>query len=173
MASCSCSGSRNVHFAILRDSVAVLLTTIVIRRIRSILNKISIVRSRIMSGTKLIVETALRSAVNLRSSKLPSEIVKSSQALFSAYGGTKHTLPSLSYDYGALARKYRLLQSLNIKCDAFRGSRLRTHCDSLYSLFLFFFRWIHVVRPLFVLTTENIISRNIRGNDDDTSYQAP
>jgi hypothetical protein len=58
-----------------------------------------------MSGSKLIVDAAIRSAVNLRSSKLPSEIVKSSQALFSAYGGVKHTLPSLEYDYNALARK--------------------------------------------------------------------
>ena len=59
-----------------------------------------------MAGSKLIVNAALRSSINLRSSKLPSEVIKSSQALFSAYGGAKHTLPDLPYDYGALARKY-------------------------------------------------------------------
>jgi hypothetical protein len=59
-----------------------------------------------MSGSKVIVDAALRSAVNLRSSKLPSEIIKSSAALFSAYGGSKHVLPDLTYDYGALERKY-------------------------------------------------------------------
>lgn len=58
-----------------------------------------------MSGSKLIVDSALRAAVNLRSSTLPKELIKSSQALFSAYGGKKQTLPDLPYDYDALARK--------------------------------------------------------------------
>lgn len=43
--------------------------------------------------------------MNLRSSKIPSEVAKSAAALFSAYGGattTKPSLPDLSYDYGAL-----------------------------------------------------------------------
>jgi hypothetical protein len=58
-----------------------------------------------MSGSKLIVDSVLRAAVNLRSSKIPSEVARSSAALFSVYGGAKQTLPSLSYDYGALERK--------------------------------------------------------------------
>lgn len=53
------------------------------------------------SGTA--VNTAIRAAVHLRSSKIPTEIAKSSAALFSAYGGAKPTLPDLKYDYGALA----------------------------------------------------------------------
>lgn len=56
---------------------------------------------------KGFMDVALRSSVHLRSSKLPTEIIKSSQALFTAYGGTKHTLPDLPYDYDALARKYK------------------------------------------------------------------
>jgi hypothetical protein len=59
-----------------------------------------------MSGSKIIVDSALRAAVNLRSGKIPSDIAKSSAALFSAYGGAKHTLPDLTYDYGALERTY-------------------------------------------------------------------
>jgi len=60
----------------------------------------------IMTGSKLIVDSALKAAAHLRSSKLPSEVAKSSAALFSAYGGATHTLPDLKYDYGALERKY-------------------------------------------------------------------
>lgn len=52
-------------------------------------------------SSKLIVDS-LKSAVYLRSSKLPSELLKSSAALFSAYGGSKATLPDLPYDYNAL-----------------------------------------------------------------------
>ena len=33
-------------------------------------------------------------------------LAKENAALFSAYGGTKQTLPDLTYDYGALARTY-------------------------------------------------------------------
>jgi hypothetical protein len=59
-----------------------------------------------MSGSsKLIVDSALRAAAHLRSSKVPTEVAKSSAALFSAYGGAKHTLPDLPYDYNALERK--------------------------------------------------------------------
>jgi Fe-Mn family superoxide dismutase len=55
-----------------------------------------------MTGSKAIVDSALRAAVHLRSSRIPSELAKSSFALFSAYGGAKPTLPDLPYDYGAL-----------------------------------------------------------------------
>mmetsp|Transcript_3434 Transcript_3434/g.7091 ORF Transcript_3434/g.7091 Transcript_3434/m.7091 type:complete len:240 (-) Transcript_3434:1982-2701(-) len=55
-----------------------------------------------MSGSKLILDKALRSAVNLPSSKLPSEIAKSSAALFSAMSDTSFVLPDLAYDYNAL-----------------------------------------------------------------------
>ncbi|VEU36695.1 unnamed protein product [Pseudo-nitzschia multistriata] len=55
-----------------------------------------------MSGGKIILDKALRSAVNLSSSKLPSEVAKSSAALFSALSGTKFVLPDLAYDYNAL-----------------------------------------------------------------------
>jgi len=56
-----------------------------------------------MSGGKVIFDKALRSSVNLSSSKLPSEIAKSSAALFSALSGTKFELPDLPYDYDALS----------------------------------------------------------------------
>jgi len=55
-----------------------------------------------MSGTKLILDKALRSAVNLPSSKLPSEVAKSSAALFSALSDTSFVLPDLAFDYNAL-----------------------------------------------------------------------
>ena len=61
-----------------------------------------------MSGSKLIVDSALRAAAHLRSSKMPSEVAKAGAALMSSYGG-KHTLPDLSYDYGALERKLNAL----------------------------------------------------------------
>jgi len=57
--------------------------------------------STVMSG-KVIIDSALRAAVHLRSSKLPSEVAKSSAALLSSLSGSKHTLPDLSYDYNAL-----------------------------------------------------------------------
>ena len=55
-----------------------------------------------MSGGKIILDKALRAAVNLPSAKLPSEVAKSSAALFSALSGTKFALPDLAYDYNAL-----------------------------------------------------------------------
>lgn len=58
-----------------------------------------------MTGSKLIVDSALKAAAHLRSSKIPSEVAKSSAALFSAYGGAAPSLPDLKYDYGALERK--------------------------------------------------------------------
>jgi len=61
--------------------------------------------TEIMSGSRLVVDSALRAAVSLGSSKIPSELAKSSAALFSAYGGAKQTLPDLSYGYGELERK--------------------------------------------------------------------
>jgi hypothetical protein len=58
-----------------------------------------------MSGSsRVIVDSALKAAAHLRSSKIPSDVAKSTAAMFSAYGGAKHTLPDLPYDYGALAR---------------------------------------------------------------------
>jgi Fe-Mn family superoxide dismutase len=52
---------------------------------------------------KLIVGPALRTAVNLHSSKLPKELAKSSAAfLSSAPSGGVVTLPDLPYDYAAL-----------------------------------------------------------------------
>ena len=58
-----------------------------------------------MTGSKLIVDSAFKAAVHLRSSKIPKELAKSSAALFSAYGGAAQSLPDLKYDYGALERK--------------------------------------------------------------------
>jgi hypothetical protein len=58
-----------------------------------------------MSG-KILADSALRAAVNLRSSKLPTQVAKNSAALLSSLSGTKHTLPDLPYDYNALERKY-------------------------------------------------------------------
>jgi len=55
-----------------------------------------------MSGGKIIFDKALRSAVNLSSSKLPSEVAKSSAALLSSLSGIKFVLPDLAYDYNAL-----------------------------------------------------------------------
>lgn len=51
---------------------------------------------------KLILDSALRAAVNVGSSKLPTEVAKRSAALLSSLSGTKNTLPDLSYDYNAL-----------------------------------------------------------------------
>uniref|UniRef100_A0A7S3L5U4 Superoxide dismutase n=1 Tax=Amphora coffeiformis TaxID=265554 RepID=A0A7S3L5U4_9STRA len=53
-------------------------------------------------GGKKVLDAALRAAVNVRSSALPSELSKTSAALFSAYGGAQHALPDLAYDYDAL-----------------------------------------------------------------------
>ena len=54
-----------------------------------------------MSG-KIVIDSALRAAVNIGSSKLPKEVLKSSNALLSSLSATKHTLPDLAYDYNAL-----------------------------------------------------------------------
>lgn len=58
-----------------------------------------------MSTAKIALDSALRAAVNLHPSKLPTEVAKSSAALFSALSGTgaAFTLPDLPYDYDALA----------------------------------------------------------------------
>jgi hypothetical protein len=58
---------------------------------------------------KLVADKAFRAAVHLRSSSVPPQLLKSSAALFSAYGGAKPSLPDLKYDYGALARTLLLL----------------------------------------------------------------
>jgi len=55
-----------------------------------------------MSGRKIVLDKALRSAVHLSSSKLPSEVAKSSAALFSALSDTSFVLPDLAFDYNAL-----------------------------------------------------------------------
>ena len=57
-----------------------------------------------MSG-KVLIDSALKAAVNVQSSKLPSEVAKASAALLSSLAGTTHTLPDLPYDYNALERK--------------------------------------------------------------------
>ena len=54
-----------------------------------------------MSG-KLIIDNGLKAAVNVGSSKLPKEILKSSTALLSSLAGKPHVLPDLAYDYNAL-----------------------------------------------------------------------
>lgn len=84
-----------------------------------------------MSGSKLIVDSALRAASHLHSSKIPTEVAKSSAALFSAYGGAKHSLPDLPYDYGALAREYDIFDG----CYAARYETLNC-CFSLSFLVL-------------------------------------
>jgi Fe-Mn family superoxide dismutase len=63
----------------------------------------------VMSSAKFALDSALRAAVHVSSSKLPTEVAKSSTALFSALSGgggssssTSFTLPDLSYDYNAL-----------------------------------------------------------------------
>jgi superoxide dismutase, Fe-Mn family len=58
-----------------------------------------------MSG-KLIIDSALRAAVNLQSSRLPTAVAKSSGVLLSSLSGKKHVLPDLPYDYNALERKW-------------------------------------------------------------------
>jgi Fe-Mn family superoxide dismutase len=65
-------------------------------------NKTTTTTTTIMSGSKLILDKALRSAVHLPSSKLPTEVAKSSAALFSALADTSFVLPDLAYDYDAL-----------------------------------------------------------------------
>jgi Fe-Mn family superoxide dismutase len=57
-----------------------------------------------MSPTsKLIIDSALRAAANLRSSSMPKEITQKALAtLSSAPSGGKHTLPDLPYDYNAI-----------------------------------------------------------------------
>jgi superoxide dismutase, Fe-Mn family len=55
-------------------------------------------------SSKLIIDSALRAAVNLQSSKIPSTIAKSSAALLSSVSssGGVAALPDLPYDYNAL-----------------------------------------------------------------------
>ena len=56
-----------------------------------------------MSGINLVLNSALRAATHVNSSKLPKELIKSSASfLSSAPTGGKHTLPDLPYDYDAL-----------------------------------------------------------------------
>ena len=54
-------------------------------------------------SSKLIIDSALRAAVNLQSSKIPSTVAKNSAALLSSLSsGGVATLPDLPYDYNAL-----------------------------------------------------------------------
>ena len=54
-------------------------------------------------SSKLIIDSALRAAVNLQSSKIPSTVAKSSAALLSSVtSGGVAALPDLPYDYNAL-----------------------------------------------------------------------
>jgi hypothetical protein len=57
-----------------------------------------------MSG-KIIANAALRAAVNVRSSTIPTEIAKTSSALLSSLASTPAKLPDLAYDYNALERE--------------------------------------------------------------------
>jgi hypothetical protein len=57
-----------------------------------------------MSG-KIIANSALRAAVNVRSSTIPSEIAKTSSALLSSLASTPAKLPDLPFDYNALERE--------------------------------------------------------------------
>jgi Fe-Mn family superoxide dismutase len=63
---------------------------------------------------KILTDSALRAAVNLQSSQLPTHVAKKSAALLSSLSGTKHTLPDLPYDYNALERKYLISSSLSL-----------------------------------------------------------
>ena len=59
------------------------------------------------TGGKLIVNSALRAAMHVNSSQLPSEFIRSSAAFLSAApSGGKFTLPDLPYDYAALEREF-------------------------------------------------------------------
>ena len=56
-----------------------------------------------MTSSKIIIDSALRAAANVRSSTMPKEITKKAVAMLSsAPSGGKHTLPDLSYDYNAI-----------------------------------------------------------------------
>mmetsp|Transcript_5080 Transcript_5080/g.9648 ORF Transcript_5080/g.9648 Transcript_5080/m.9648 type:complete len:244 (-) Transcript_5080:142-873(-) len=54
-------------------------------------------------SSKIIIDSALRAATNLRSSPMPKEITQKAMAMLSsAPSGGKHTLPDLPYDYNAI-----------------------------------------------------------------------
>mmetsp|Transcript_112314 Transcript_112314/g.324429 ORF Transcript_112314/g.324429 Transcript_112314/m.324429 type:complete len:241 (-) Transcript_112314:176-898(-) len=57
-----------------------------------------------MTGSKVILDSALRAAVHLPSSKIPSTVAKNSTALLSSLAGSGKpaALPDLPYDYNAL-----------------------------------------------------------------------
>jgi len=56
-----------------------------------------------MTSSKLIINSALRAAVNVRSSSMPKDVTKKAIAMLSsAPSGGKHTLPDLPYEYNAL-----------------------------------------------------------------------
>ena len=68
---------------------------------------LSLTPQHLWNMSSKLVSSALKSSMNLHSSKLPKEIIKSSQAWFAAApsSGT-HKLPDLPYDYNALERKW-------------------------------------------------------------------
>lgn len=56
-----------------------------------------------MISSKIVVDSAMRAAAHLRSSKLPKEVSKTASAMLSsAPSGGAHTLPDLTYDYNAM-----------------------------------------------------------------------
>eukprot|EP00553_Chaetoceros_curvisetus_P014171 CAMPEP_0204638204 /NCGR_PEP_ID=MMETSP0717-20131115/38825_1 /ASSEMBLY_ACC=CAM_ASM_000666 /TAXON_ID=230516 /ORGANISM="Chaetoceros curvisetus" /LENGTH=241 /DNA_ID=CAMNT_0051657895 /DNA_START=25 /DNA_END=750 /DNA_ORIENTATION=- len=56
-----------------------------------------------MTSSKIVVDSAMRAAAHLRSSKLPKEVSKMASAMLSsAPSGGAHTLPDLTYDYNAM-----------------------------------------------------------------------
>eukprot|EP00558_Chaetoceros_sp_UNC1202_P005452 CAMPEP_0197240616 /NCGR_PEP_ID=MMETSP1429-20130617/6854_1 /TAXON_ID=49237 /ORGANISM="Chaetoceros sp., Strain UNC1202" /LENGTH=241 /DNA_ID=CAMNT_0042700287 /DNA_START=39 /DNA_END=764 /DNA_ORIENTATION=+ len=56
-----------------------------------------------MTSSKIIIDSALRAAAHVRSSKLPKEVSKMASAMLSsAPSGGKHTLPDLPYGYNAM-----------------------------------------------------------------------
>jgi len=58
------------------------------------------------SSGKLIIDSALRAAAHVRSSRLPKDVSKVAAAMLSsAPSGGAHTLPDLSYDYNAIERE--------------------------------------------------------------------
>ena len=58
------------------------------------------------AGKKILSSPSLKSVIDLHSSKIPKDILKSTSALLSsAPSGGKHALPDLKFDYGALERK--------------------------------------------------------------------
>jgi hypothetical protein len=85
----------------------------------SVSSEIEIQKVFKMSG-KIVIDSALRAAANLRSSNLPKDVSKVAAAMLSsAPSGGKHELPDLSYDYAAIERKYNCTSILEMKSHLF------------------------------------------------------